>query len=257
MGIDMMTTPPFDVPQLRRALAPHGMLRAAINVGNPVLAAPGDAGAGPSGVSVDLAAELARLLGVPLQTVVVDKAAESVAAVAEGRADVGFFAIDPARAETIAFTPPYLLIEGCYVVREASPIRGLDEVDHPGVRVAVAQGSAYDLHLSRSLRHAALHRAPTAPDGFALYLAQGLEVAAGVRQQLESDLRAHPGHRLLEGRFMVIRQAMGVARERGPQAAQALAADVESAKAEGRVARALARHGIEGAAVAPPGDVGA
>jgi polar amino acid transport system substrate-binding protein len=192
-----------------------------------------------------------------LQTVVVDKAAESVAAVAEGRADVGFFAIDPARAETIAFTPPYVLIEGCYAVREASPIRGLDEVDHPGVRVAVAQGSAYDLHLSRSLRHAALHRAPTAPDGFALYLAQGLEVAAGVRQQLESDLRAHPGHRLLEGRFMVIRQAMGVARERGPQAAQALAAYVESAKAEGRVARALARHGIEGAAVAPPGDVGA
>jgi len=252
----MTLTLPFEPAALRPAFAPTGALRAAINVGNPVLAAPGAGGGPPGGVSVDLATELAHWLGVPLQTVVVDKAAESVAAVAEGRADVGFFAIDPARAEAIAFTPPYVLIEGCYAVREGSPVRTQDEVDRPGVRVAVARGSAYDLHLSRALRHAEIHRAPTAPEGFALYLGQGLEVAAGVRQQLESDLRAHPGHRLLEGRFMVIRQAMGVARARGPQAAQALAAFVEAAKADGRVAQALARHGIEGAAVAPPGEAG-
>ena len=252
----MTLTLPFEPAALRPAFAPTGALRAAINVGNPVLAAPGAGGGPPGGVSVDLATELAHWLGVPLQTVVVDKAAESVAAVAEGRADVGFFAIDPARAEAIAFTPPYVLIEGCYAVREGSPVRTQDEVDRPGVRVAVARGSAYDLHLSRALRHAEIHRAPTAPEGFALYLGQGLEVAAGVRQQLESDLRAHPGHRLLEGRFMVIRQAMGVARERGPQAAQALAAFVEAAKADGRVAQALARRGIEGAAVAPSGEAG-
>ena len=252
-----MTSPPsLDASQARQVLAPTGDLRAVINVGNPVLAAAGQAGAPPSGVSVDLAAALAALLQVPLRTQAVARAAESVAAVAEGRADVGFFAIDPARAETIAFTPPYVLIEGCYAVREGSPIRTQGEVDVPGVRVAVARGSAYDLHLSRALRHAEIHRAPTAPEGFALYLGQGLEVAAGVRQQLESDLRAHPGHRLLEGRFMVIRQAMGVARERGPQAAQALAAFVEAAKADGRVAQALARHGIEGATVAPPGEAG-
>ena len=251
-----MKTESVPAPALRLAFASTGALRAAINVGNPVLAAPGAGGGPPRGVSVDLATELAHWLGVPLHTVVVDKAAESVAAVTEGRADVGFFAIDPARAETIAFTPPYVLIEGCYAVREGSPMRSLDEVDRPGVRVAVARGSAYDLHLSRALRHAEIHRAPTAPEGFGLYLAQGLDVAAGVRQQLESDLRAHPGHRLLEGRFMVIRQAMGVARERGPQAAQALAAFVEAVKAEGRVAQALARHGIEGAAVAPAGEAG-
>ena len=252
----MTPPPPFDASQARQVLAPTGELRAVINVGNPVLAAAGQAGAPPSGVSVDLAAALAALLQVPLRTLAVARAAESVAAVAEGRADVGFFAIDPARAEAIAFTPPYVLIEGCYAVRAGSPMRTQNEVDVPGVRVAVARGSAYDLHLSRALRHAEIHRAPTAPEGFALYLDQGLEVAAGVRQQLEADLRAHPGHRLLEGRFMVIRQAMGVARARGPQAAQALAAFVEAAKADGRVAQALARHGIEGAAVAPLGEAG-
>jgi polar amino acid transport system substrate-binding protein len=256
MWLIMNSESTADLAALRSAFAPTGPLRAAINVGNPVLAVPGVGGGPPGGVSVDLAAAFARWLGVPLHTVVVDKAAASVAAVAEGRADVGFFAIDPARAEAIAFTPPYVLIEGCYAVRAGSPMRTQHEVDVPGVRVAVARGSAYDLHLSRALRHAEIHRAPTAPEGFALYLGQGLEVAAGVRQQLESDLRAHPGHRLLEGRFMVIRQAMGVARERGPQAAQALAAFVEAAKADGRVTQALARHGIEGATVAPPGEAG-
>jgi polar amino acid transport system substrate-binding protein len=240
--------------RLRAAFAPSGVLRAAINVGNPVLAA-ADAGPdGARGVSVDLARAWAQVLGLPLKLLVVDKAAESVAAVTEARADIGFFAIDPARAATIAFTAPYVLIEGWYAVPQASAIRDLAQVDQPGVRVAVAHGSAYDLHLSRALRHATLRRAPTAPEGFGLYLAEGLEVAAGVRQQLESDLRAHPGHRLLDGRFMVIRQAMGVARDRGDEAARALADFVESVKASGEVAAALARHGIDGAQVAKAGD---
>jgi polar amino acid transport system substrate-binding protein len=146
-----------------------------------------------------------------------------------------------------------VLIEGWYAVPQGSPIQDVAQVDAPGVRVAVAHGSAYDLHLSRALKHATLMRAPTAPAGFGLYLSAGLEVAAGVRQQLESDLRAHPGHRLLDGRFMVIRQAMGVARDRGDAAAQALYAFVESVKASGAVAAALARHGIDGAQVAPSG----
>jgi polar amino acid transport system substrate-binding protein len=239
--------------QLRAAFAPSGVLRAAINVGNPVLAAVDDGPDGARGVSVDLARAWAGILGVPLQLVVVDKAAESVAAVSDARADIGFFAIDPARAATIAFTAPYVLIEGWYAVPQGSPIQVVAQVDAPGVRVAVAHGSAYDLHLSRALKHATLMRAPTAPAGFGLYLSAGLEVAAGVRQQLESDLRAHPGHRLLDGRFMVIRQAMGVARDRGDAAAQALCAFVESVKASGAVAAALARHGIDGAQVAPSG----
>jgi polar amino acid transport system substrate-binding protein len=234
------------------AFAPTGRLRAAINLGNPILAhAPADGGAG--GVSVDLAREFARRLGVELDLVVVDTAGKSVDAVATEHADVGFFAIDPARGADIAFTAPYVLIEGSYLVKDGSPIRANEDVDRAAHRVVVGQGSAYDLFLTRSLQQAQIVRAPSSPTVVATFLAQGADVAAGVRQQLEADARGRAGLRLLDGRFMVIRQAMGVPKSRGDAAAASLAAFVEEMKANGFVAEALKRHGIEGASVAPPG----
>jgi len=236
---------------LRPLLAPAGTLRAAINTGNPILARPaGDGGA--EGVSVDLARRLADQLGVPLQLCVFDAAGKSVEAVTDERADFGFFAVDPVRGAGIAFSAPYVLIEGSYLVRDDSPLQDNAEVDAPGLRLVVGRGSAYDLHLSREIRHAELLRAPTSPEVVATFLAEQADVAAGVRQQLQSDAAHHPGLRLLPGRFMVIQQAMGLPRSRGAEAAQALAAFVEEAKASGFVAQALARHGIEGASVAPP-----
>jgi polar amino acid transport system substrate-binding protein len=231
---------------------PAGKLRAAINLGNPILAhAAGEGGAG--GVSVDLAREFARRLGVDLELVVVDTAGKSVDAVASERADIGFFAIDPARGADIAFTAPYVLIEGSYLVRDDSPIRANEDVDRAAHRVVVGKGSAYDLFLTRELRQAQMVRAPSSPAVVPTFLEQGADVAAGVRQQLEADARAKPGLRLLDGRFMVIRQAMGVPKSRGEEAASYLAAFVEEMKASGFVADALRRHGIEGASVAPPG----
>jgi polar amino acid transport system substrate-binding protein len=232
--------------------APTGKLRAAINLGNPILAhAAGEGGAG--GVSVDLAREFARRLGVDLELVVVDTAGKSVDAVASERADIGFFAIDPARGADIAFTAPYVLIEGSYLVRDDSPIRANEDVDRAAHRVVVGKGSAYDLFLTRELRQAQMVRAPSSPAVVPTFLEQGADVAAGVRQQLEADARAKPGLRLLDGRFMVIRQAMGVPKSRGEEAASYLAAFVEEMKASGFVADALRRHGIAGASVAPPG----
>ncbi|MFJ1466199.1 ABC transporter substrate-binding protein [Massilia orientalis] len=232
--------------------APGGKLRAAINLGNPILAhAAGDGGAG--GVSVDLAREFARRLGVDLELVVVDTAGKSVDAVATERADIGFFAIDPARGAAIAFTAPYVLIEGSYLVKAESPIRANEDVDRAAHRVVVGKGSAYDLFLTRELRQAQIVRAPSSPAVVPTFLELDADVAAGVRQQLEADARDRPGLRLLDGRFMVIRQAMGVPKSRGEHAAAALAAFVEEMKAGGFVADALRRHGIEGASVAPAG----
>ncbi len=232
--------------------APSGKLRAAINLGNPILAhAAGDGGAG--GVSVDLAREFARRLGVDLELVVVDAAGKSVDAVATERADIGFFAIDPARGADIAFTAPYVLIEGSYLVKDDSPIRANEDVDRAVHRVVVGKGSAYDLFLTRELRQAQIVRAPSSPAVVPTFLELGADVAAGVRQQLEADARARPGLRLLDGRFMVIRQAMGVPKSRGEHAAASLAAFVEEMKASGFVAEAMTRHGIEGASVAPAG----
>jgi polar amino acid transport system substrate-binding protein len=237
-------------PDLVRAFAPTGRLRASINTGNPILAAP-DAEAGARGVSVDLARGLAERLGVPLELVVFDTAGKSVDAVTQERADVGFFAIDPKRGEGIHFTPPYVLIEGCYAVRSDSPLQANDEVDRPGHRVVVGQGSAYDLFLSRELQQATIERAPSSPAVVSHFLEHGGDVAAGVKQQLEADAQRLGGLRLLPGHFMVIRQAMGCPRGRGEAAARYLSDYVEAMKAGGVVAAALQRHGIEGAAVAP------
>ena len=231
--------------------APTGRLRASINLGNPVLARRDGATTPAYGVSVDLAAALGERLGVPVEMLVVDSAARSVETVKAGRADIGFFAIDPLRSDGIRFTAPYLLIEGAYLVREASPLRDNAEVDRPGVRVMVGRGSAYDLHLSRALRAAQLLRAPTSPVVVDTFLAENADVAAGVRQQLEADARRLRGLRLLPGRFMVIEQAMGVQAGRGAAVERELAAFVEWAKSSGFVARALERHGIQGATVAP------
>jgi polar amino acid transport system substrate-binding protein len=190
--------PPLDIAaETIAALAPSGVLRAAINLGNPILAT-ADANTGAAGgVSIDLAGELAQRLGVPLQLLLFGTAGHSVDAVSSERADIGFFAVDPARGAGIAFTAPYLLIEGCYLVRESSPLQDNDDVDQDGVHVVVGADSAYDLFLTRTLQHAQIVRAPSSPAVVATFVEQGLDVAAGVKQQLQTDARSFPGHRLL------------------------------------------------------------
>lgn len=237
-------------PAVRAAFAPTGALRASINLGNPILARAGADGR-PYGVSVDLAQALAQLLEVPLELMVFNAAGKSVEAVAAGQADFGFFAIDPVRGEQIAFTAPYVLIEGYYLVRDESPLTTNGQVDVAGTSVVVGMGSAYDLFLTRELQHAQIVRSPTSPTVVEVFLEQGADVAAGVRQQLEADAAHHGGLRLLDQRFMVIRQAMGLPKARGVEAAQVLGAFVERMKSSGAVAAALQRHGIEGASVAP------
>lgn len=238
-------------PAVLQALAPHGVLRASINLGNPILASTDKTSGAPGGVSVDLARAFAERLGVGLELVVFDTAGQSVEAVAEEQADIGFFAIDPVRGAQIAFTQAYVLIEGSYLVRDDSPLKANEDVDRAGHRITVGKGSAYDLYLTRELKHAQIVRAPSSPTVVATFLDQALDVAAGVRQQLEADAQKHAGLRLLPGRFMVIQQAMGLPKSRGSAAVAVLRAFVEDMKAAGFVADALARHGIQGASVAP------
>ena len=239
-------------PSLLAAFAPTGSLRVAINVGNPVLANR-DADGRAFGLSVDLARALAERLGVEAELVVVDTAGASVDLVGDDAADVGFFAIDPKRGARIAFTAPYVLIEGTYLVRADDPVLAIDDVDRPGTRIVVGKGSAYDLFLTRELKHATIVRAASSQAVVDTFLVEEAAVAAGVRQPLEADARRVGGLRVLDGRFMTIRQALGVPKSRGEEAAAYLASFVEEMKASGFVAAAMARHGIQGAAVAPPG----
>lgn len=242
------STPP---KQAVADLAPNGTLRAAINVGNAVLAARGTPE--PTGVSVDLAKELARRLGVPLHLIVFDAAGKVVEAGKTGDWDIAFVALDPARAAEIAQSPPYVQIEGAYLVRSDSRITSNEQVDVKGNRVVVGRNSAYDLYLTRALKQAEIVRTPTSALVTDTFMKENYEVAAGVKQQLEADARRVPGVRLLPGRFMVINQAM--ASQRGKQAgARYVHAFVEEMKSSGFVAKSLELHRQTGAAVAPPGD---
>jgi polar amino acid transport system substrate-binding protein len=241
-----------DVAAARADLAPSGKLRAAINLGNPVLAGRGPGGE-LRGVSVDLARELAKRLGVPADLVPFDSAGKTVEAGKAGLWDIAFVALDPARGAEIAQSTPYVVIEGAYMVRNDSPLRTNAEVDRPGNRIVVGRGSAYDLYLTRAIKQAQLERVPTSGEVVAQFMQRKLEVAAGVKQQLEMDAKKTSGVRLLPGRFMVINQAM--ASQRGKEAGAAFVrAFIEDAKASGFVAQALQRHNIQGAAVAPAGD---
>jgi polar amino acid transport system substrate-binding protein len=238
-------------PSIISAFTPTGRLRASINLGNPILANRDSATGEACGVSVDLAREFARRLDVGIELVVLDTAGKSVETVKNEKADIGFFAIDPLRGEGILFTAPYVLIEGSYLVRNESPLQSMDDVDRAEHRVTVGKGSAYDLFLTRELKHAQILRAPSSPVVVDTFLAENADIAAGVKQQLESDAQRLPGLRLLPGRFMVIEQAMGTPKSRGEHAVEVLAAFVEEMKRSGFVAEALRRHGIQGAAVAP------
>jgi polar amino acid transport system substrate-binding protein len=238
-----------DTAAVAAQLAPSGTLRAAINYGNAVLAVRNKHTGALEGISVDLAQELAKRLGVGLQLVPYAAARSVVEGAAKKEWDVAFTGIDPKRAEEMAFTAPYLIIEGAYMVRQESPIKTNADVDRDGVRVAISSGSAYDLFLSRSLKHAQLvHTAdPTAVTD--MMMAQSLEVVAGVKQRNQADAARVPGLRLLDGNFMQIRQAVATIKGRDI-AARYLSGFVEEMKASGVIERALERHHIEGATVA-------
>ena len=236
---------------LRRDLAPTGVLRAAINFGNPVLAQRDAVSREARGVSVDLATALAQRTGLPLRFVTFDAAGKVFDAIAADAWDIAFLAVDPARATGILFTAPYVHIEGGYMVRTASPFNDVEDVDRPGIRVTVANKSAYDLYLTRTLRHAEIVREPTGADAIDHFLREGYEAAAGVKSSLVRFASDRPDLRVLPGRFMVIEQAMGTRKGRDV-AWRYLSSFVEEMKSNGFVAAALHRSGQIDARVAAP-----
>jgi len=245
---------PAPSPEVVRELAPAGEVRAAINFGNPVLAQRDPATGAPRGVSVDLAHELGRRLGVGVRLVNFDAAGKVFAALSDGAWDVAFLARDPARATEILFTAPYVIIEGTYLVRDGAPFHAVGDLDHPGVRIAVGKGAAYDLYLSRTLKHASLVRSETSAGAVELFLDSALEAAAGVKNPLAEYARTHAGLRVIDGCFTVIEQAMGTPRGRA-HGARYLQSFIEELKGDGFVAAALECSGQRDAAIAPPSGV--
>jgi polar amino acid transport system substrate-binding protein len=238
-------------PHVRSELAPTGKLRVGINHGNFLLVTRGSKGAEARGVAPDLARELGRRLDVPVEFVGFDTAGTMADAVRTGAWDVAFLGAEPQRANEIAFTAAYLEIPATYLVPAGSPIRALGDVDREGVRVAAAEKSAYELFLSRNLKHARLVRTKGIDASYEAFVSEKLEALAGLKPRLLKDVHKLPGARVLDGQFTAVQQAIGTPNGRG-EAAKYLRAFVDEAKTSGFVAAAIARNAVEGVSVAPP-----
>jgi polar amino acid transport system substrate-binding protein len=247
------STPPTALSDVVKDLAPTGKLRAAINAGNVVLVQKDAAGGEPRGITVDLARELARRLGVAADLIVYETAGKVTDAVKTGAWDIGFIAIEPARAAVIGFTAPYVIIEGTYMVAQDSALKNVTDVDRDGVRIAVARGSAYDLFLTRTLLHATLVHYPSPPLALQGFITDKLDAAAGVKQQLVQFAKTNSNVRVMDGRFQEIKEAMGtpLGRDLG---LRYLRSFVEEMKASGFVKKALERANQPDAVIAPPAD---
>ena len=234
---------------LRKEFAPTGTLRAGVNFGNNAIAQRDPAGGPPRGVGPSLARELARQLGVPITYVTYDAAGKMGDSVKEW--DVAMLAVDPKRAETIAFSAPYVNIEGAYMVRANSPYKTNADLDRKGTRIAVGAKSGYDLYLSRQLKQAELVRYPTSPAAADAFLGGELDATANVKNILLARAKGRSDVRLIEPAFMTIGQASGVPQGR-PNAAAFLKKFIEEQKANGFVERALKESNVTDAVVAPP-----
>ena len=238
-------------PAVRSEIAPSGKLRVGLNHGNFLLVTPGSSATEPRGVAPDVARELGRRVGVPVEFIKFDTAGKLGDGAKSGAWDVAFLGAEPQRAAEIAFTAAYLEIPSTYLVPAGSPIRSVAEVDREGVRIAVADQSAYGLYLARTIKHAKLVMTQGLDSSFDVFVSQKLEALAGLKPRLLTDVQKLPGARILDGQFTAVQQAIGTPKKR-EASARFLRAFVEDVKASGLVAEAISRNGAQGVSVAPP-----
>jgi len=238
--------------QTLSSFAPTGTLRVGINLGNPILANEDQTTKRLSGVTIDIANEIGKRISLPVQLIPFKTAGTTVDALKTGNIDLIFVAIDPVRGADISYTPPYIQIEGAYMVKASSPIKTNEEVDVAGNEIVVGKGSAYDLYLTREIKNANILRAASSQAVVDDFMSGKGNVAAGVKQQLESDAKRYEGLRMLPGRFMAINQAIGTpkSKARSENIAAYLSDIIAELKQSGFVADALKRHNIQGAKVA-------
>ena len=207
---------------------------------------------GAKGISVDIAREWCRQSHCDSKFLIVQNAREAVTMLENKEADLGFLAVDPGRAEHLQFTRPYLNIDGCYLVKANSSIIDNQQIDGASHRVVVGLGNAYDLYLSQHLRTAQLIKAPSSKEVVDCFIREQADVAAGVKQQLENDMKSYKGLRLLHQPFMQIQQALVIHRDQGLEALTQLQVFLSSYISNGALAASIKHHGVEGVTIASP-----
>jgi len=235
--------------QIVAELAPKGVLRAGINMSNFLLVTGKTASGDPQGVAPDMAAEIARRLGVPVAYVPFERPSKLADAAGTDAWDIGLIGAEPQRAEKIAFTPAYCEIEATYLVPGDSRISSVAEVDRPGVRITVRRGAAYDLWLERNIKEATVLRSDSADGPFDQFVGEKLEAYAALKPALLKDREKLPGSKILPGNFMTVQQAIGTEKKNAAGAAY-LRDFVAEAKKSGLVAQLIEKHRVQGLSVA-------
>ncbi len=237
-------------------LAPTGKLRAGINIGNVVLTSRDPVSGEWRGIPFDIARELGRCLGVPVEIVPFNSAGKLAEGAKAGAWDIAFLGIEPERAENISFTAPYAEIAAGYLVPANSPLRNSADVDREGVRIAISAKSAYELVLNRTLKHARLEAVPGV-DGmpgiegaYDKFISEKLDVLAGLKPVLAAYADRLPGSRILDGEISTVEQAIGTLKGR-EAGVKFLRQFVEDIKASGLIAKTLEKSGARGISVAP------
>jgi polar amino acid transport system substrate-binding protein len=243
-------TTPQVTPAVRADFAPMGKMRVGINYGNPLFAVK-DAKTGEgSGVAVDLARELGRRLGVPVELVGYNSGGQVTAGLRAGGWDVAFIAFEQGRADEISFSAPFAEIDATYLVHAGSALRTAADVDQKGVRIAVTAKGGNDLYLTRTLKNATLVRIPTPQAALKQFVTEKLDAYAGLKPTLLRNAEKYPGLRVVEGRYTVIGYSAGVPKGR-EAGAKYLAEFIEDAKRSGLVAKSIEKSGVRGVSVAP------
>jgi polar amino acid transport system substrate-binding protein len=236
--------------QIVAELAPTGVLRTGINMSNFLLVTGKSPSGDPQGVAPDMAAEIARRLGVAVAYVQFDRPSKLADAAGSNVWDIGLIGAEPARAEKITFTAAYCEIEATYLVQPNSPYQAVADVDRAGSRIAVRRGAAYDLWLERNIKHATVLRSDTADGPFNQFVSEKLDALASLRPGLLEDVKKLPGARILPGNFTAVQQAIGTGKANAAGAAF-LREFVADAKRSGLVAQLIEKHHVVGLSVAP------
>ena len=237
-----------------RDIAPTGSLRVAVAVGpaaSTFWATRDPASGQPRGVTVELAKAAAAKLRVPLKLVEYQNSGEIAGAAAKDAWDISFMPADAEREKFVDQGPPYVVYESTYLVRAGSDIKAIADVDRPGIRVGVIEGTATSRTVARSLKRASLSTFPK-PEAAAELLGKGqLDALAMGTEALVDLAKGLPGTRVLDEPVQSTGVVVTVPKNRAVTRDWA-ARFVEDAKADGTVRRAFDSAGFVTVAVAPP-----
>lgn len=236
-------------PDVRKQLAPSGSLRVGLNMGNTLLTGTDPVTREPRGIAVDLARELAKRLGVPAKFLAYPGPGELGGSIGSEQWDIAFFAIEPARAGQVDFSPGYVEIETTYIVRADSSLHSVNDVDHDGVVVTVTRGAGYEPIVAGILKYAKLIRTKNAEESYKLLNERQADANVGLRPMLLSTSEKMPQYRVVSGRFATVQQAIGVQKGRGSAAAY-IAEFLQDVKQSGLLARVIADHNVKGLTIA-------